>query len=52
VDDLVAMGKRSTLMNAYWEDKIPDFSKIKIPATPPPAGTTFISAAHSRLPQN
>ena len=31
VDDLVAMGKRSTLMNAYWEDKIPDFSKIKIP---------------------
>lgn len=31
VDDLVAMGKRSTLMNAYWADKIPDFSKIKIP---------------------
>lgn len=31
VDDLVAMGKKSSLMNAYWEDKIPDFSKIRIP---------------------
>lgn len=31
VDDLVAMGQKSELMNAYWEDKIPDFTKINIP---------------------
>lgn len=31
VDDLVAMAQRSPLMNPYWEDKIPDFSKITIP---------------------
>ncbi len=31
VDDLVEMGKKSNLMNAYWEDKIPDFKKIRIP---------------------
>lgn len=31
VDDLVEMGKRSTLMNAYWEDKIPNFKNIHIP---------------------
>ena len=31
VDDMVAMAKRSPLMNEYWEDKIPDFSKINIP---------------------
>lgn len=31
VDDDVAMAKKYNLMNAYWEDKIPDFSKIKIP---------------------
>lgn len=31
VDDLVEMGKKSSLINEYWEDKIPDFKKIKIP---------------------
>ena len=31
VDDLVAMGAKYPLMNGYWEDKIPDFKKIKIP---------------------
>ena len=31
VDDLVAMAQKSPLMNPYWEDKIPDFSKITIP---------------------
>lgn len=31
VDDLVAMARRSPLMNPYWEDKIPDFSRITIP---------------------
>lgn len=31
VDDLVAMGEKYPLMNAYWEDKIPDFKKIRIP---------------------
>lgn len=31
VDDQVAMARKYPLMNKYWEDKIPDFSKIKIP---------------------
>jgi uncharacterized protein len=31
VDDLVEMGKKYPLMNVYWEDKIPDFKKIRIP---------------------
>lgn len=31
VDDQVAMGRKYNLMNAYWEDKIPDFKKIRIP---------------------
>lgn len=31
VDDLVAMGRRYPLMNAYWEDKIPNFRKITVP---------------------
>jgi predicted acyl esterase len=31
IDDLVAMGKKYPLMNVYWEDKIPDFKKIRIP---------------------
>ena len=31
VDDQVAMARRYPLMNEYWEDKIPDFSKIRIP---------------------
>lgn len=31
IDDQVAMGKKYPLMNAYWEDKIPDFKKIKVP---------------------
>ncbi len=31
VDDQVAMARRYPLMNAYWEDKIPEFEKVKIP---------------------
>ncbi|MGB4661208.1 MAG: CocE/NonD family hydrolase [Mobilitalea sp.] len=31
IDDQVAMARKYPLMNAYWEDKIPDFKKIKIP---------------------
>lgn len=31
VDDQVEMGRRYPEMNAYWEEKIPDFKKIKIP---------------------
>ncbi len=31
IDDQVANAKAYPLMNAYWEDKIPDFSKIRIP---------------------
>ena len=31
VEDLVEMGRRYPFMNAYWEDKIPDFSKIRVP---------------------
>lgn len=31
VEDLVEMGHRYPFMNAYWEDKIPDFSKIRVP---------------------
>lgn len=31
VDDQVAMAREYPLMNEYWEDKIPDFSKVKIP---------------------
>jgi predicted acyl esterase len=31
VDDAVENGKKYPLMNAYWADKIPDFSKIRIP---------------------
>jgi putative CocE/NonD family hydrolase len=31
VDDQVAMGRKYPFMNAYWEDKIPDFKKIRIP---------------------
>ncbi|MDF2872552.1 MAG: putative hydrolase, CocE/NonD family [Anaerocolumna sp.] len=31
IDDQVAMGRKYPLMNAYWEDKIPDFKKIKVP---------------------
>jgi predicted acyl esterase len=31
VDDLVAMGRQYPFMNKYWEDKIPDYSKIRIP---------------------
>lgn len=31
IDDQVAMGRQYPLMNAYWEDKIPDFSKVTIP---------------------
>lgn len=31
IDDQVAMGRRYPLMNEYWEDKIPDLTKIRIP---------------------
>ena len=31
VDDQVAMARKYPLMNAYWQDKIPDFSKIRLP---------------------
>lgn len=31
VDDQVEMGRKYPFMNGYWEDKIPDFSKIRIP---------------------
>ncbi len=31
IDDQVANATKYPLMNAYWEDKIPDFKKIKIP---------------------
>lgn len=31
VDDQVSMGRKYPLMNGYWQDKIPDFSKIRIP---------------------
>lgn len=31
VDDQVAMARKYPLMNGYWEDKIPDFSKVRIP---------------------
>lgn len=31
VDDQVAMARKYPFMNAYWEDKIPDFSKVRIP---------------------
>lgn len=31
VDDQVAMARKYPLMNGYWEDKIPDFAKVRIP---------------------
>jgi len=31
VDDQVAMARKYPLMNGYWQDKIPDFSKVRIP---------------------
>lgn len=31
VDDQVAMARKYPLMNGYWEDKIPDFGKVRIP---------------------
>lgn len=31
VDDQVAMARKYPMMNGYWEDKIPDFSKVRIP---------------------
>ena len=31
IDDLVEMGRNYPHMNGYWEDKIPDFKKIRIP---------------------
>lgn len=31
VDDLVAMAKKYPFNNEYWEDKVPDYKKIKIP---------------------
>jgi predicted acyl esterase len=32
IEDLAANYERYPLINAYWEDKIPDFSKIEVPA--------------------
>ena len=32
IDDQGAMAERYPLMNAYWQDKIPDFSKVTVPA--------------------
>ncbi|MGI6217736.1 MAG: CocE/NonD family hydrolase [Coriobacteriales bacterium] len=32
IDDQGAMAEKYPLMNAYWEDKIPDFSKVQVPA--------------------
>lgn len=31
IDDMLAMAKKYPLMNPYWQDKIPDFTKITIP---------------------
>ena len=31
VDDQVAMARKYPLYNGYWEDKVADFSKVKIP---------------------
>jgi predicted acyl esterase len=31
VDDMVAMAQKYNLMNAYWEDKIPKWERIRIP---------------------
>ncbi len=31
VDDQGAMGRKYPLMNGYWRDKIPDFTKVRIP---------------------
>lgn len=31
VDDQVAMAQKYPFMNAYWKDKIPDFSKVTVP---------------------
>ncbi len=31
VDDQVAMARKYPFMNGYWQDKIPDFSKIRLP---------------------
>ena len=31
IDDMLAMAKKYPLMNPYWQDKIPDFTKIIIP---------------------
>ena len=31
VDDLVAMAQKYPFMNEYWQDKIPDYKKIRIP---------------------
>ena len=31
VDDQVEMGRHYPLMNGYWRNKIPDFSKVRIP---------------------
>jgi predicted acyl esterase len=32
IDDMGAMARKYPLLNAYWEDKIADFSKIEVPA--------------------
>jgi len=32
IDDMVAMARKYPLMNPYWEDKIPKFANVRVPA--------------------
>ncbi|RCX16043.1 hypothetical protein DFR58_11224 [Anaerobacterium chartisolvens] len=32
IDDMIAMAQKYPLMNAYWEDKIAKFEKVRVPA--------------------
>jgi len=43
VDDTVAMAKQYPFMNAYWEDKIPKWGKIRVPVS------TTVSWSHFHL---
>lgn len=31
MDDMISMAKQNPLMNAYWQDKIPEFKNIRVP---------------------
>ena len=42
IDDQGAMAEKYPLMNAYWADKIPDFSKITVPA--------YVTAGYNYFP--